>query len=190
MQYVHCYICCIEWSIDLHYLSAALCSRMQSSGPVRDSRREPSASKFNRRQTNTAAAAIINGLSTSQPGFLCVLPADTVKEIAFSSLITLWLNRSPATLRVFLQWSSLSCYMLSCSHPHILSWGHCYVKRTQWRLPVSCCGSARSSAKLWESWSCFFSCSEFPDMWFLVCCVLLLTSPVYDRAGLLRKQKM
>lgn len=97
MQHVHHYT--LYWAhgmcIDLQYLSVGLCSRMQSSGPAQDSRREPSVSKFSSRWWNTAAAAIINGpIYVTAWLAIPLSPAHSRREIAFPSpVVPPWLNR-------------------------------------------------------------------------------------------------
>lgn len=145
MQHIHWYIeehmaCCI----DSQCLSTALCSRMQSSGPARDSRREPSVSKFSSHRRNTAAAAIINGLSTSQPCLPSLRPGprrwrDCISSPPFPSD---WTVPTP------LQGSSGELDTVCCNDRHLcplqhalmqassaraLSWGHRYIKMTLWR---------------------------------------------------------
>lgn len=74
----------IACSIDLHYLSAALCRGIKRSRPAQDSRREPSASKFSFQWTNTAAAAIINSPSTSLTSLLSLLlRPQLIKRLRF-----------------------------------------------------------------------------------------------------------
>ncbi len=97
--------CCI----DFRCWRVALCSRMQSSGPAQDSRREPSASKFSSHWQNPAAAAIINGPSTSQPaGSLC---SPVLARCVF-------LSCSPV-IELSLRGSSVELHTLYCNELHL-----------------------------------------------------------------------
>lgn len=112
--------------IDSHYLSTALCSRVQSGGLAWESRREPSVSKFSSLWWNTAAAAIINVLSTSQGSLPSLCPVPRWCRIAFPLPVPRWLNcpHPPAGLlwragRSSLKWNTSPslCYSsnrLSC----------------------------------------------------------------------------
>lgn len=145
-------------SIDLHYLSAARCRRMQSSRPAQDSRREPSVTKFSSHSTNTAAAAaMINGtvyvtaqLALSPPWPPGVfLPRYPVVEL--SPLLSLLESCRPFPAMIIFD----LCYMLPCSNPRTLRWGR-YIKMTQWRpsfvAPLRFAAAITwFSVKLWET---------------------------------------
>lgn len=117
MQHVHWYASKSTWQvcIDLHYLSTALCSRMQSSWPAQDNRREPSVSKFSFLWRNTAAAAaIINGPFTSQPSLPSLRPGPCWwRDCVFSSPVPLWLNRPHSPAGLFWRTETVYCNDLS-----------------------------------------------------------------------------
>ncbi len=130
MQHVHWYIgehlaCCI----DSQYWSAALCSRMQSSGPAWDSRREPSVSKF-----SSSLAKYCSSSHNQWPIYVTAplafsLPRSPLMErLHFLSPVPLWLNCSHSPAGLFwraghglLQWSP-SLSSVTCFNAGILSW--------------------------------------------------------------------
>lgn len=90
--------CCI----DLLYISAALCSRTQSSGQAPDSRREPSVSKFSSQMAKYCSSSH-NRWSIYVTDQLASLPprSPLMERLHLLSPVPLWLNRSTLPAGLF-----------------------------------------------------------------------------------------
>lgn len=126
--------CCI----DLLYISAALCSRTQSSGQAPDSRREPSVSKFSSQMAKYCSSSH-NRWSIYVTDQLASLPprSPLMERLHLLSPVPLWLNRPHFACRALQEnWISVCCSdhnLHLCPPLHAfmvvpsaraLSWGH------------------------------------------------------------------